>query len=131
MQELFRMKIAGKRQLTLPQRLLDVLGLAEGDEIQIEVSDGQIVGTHACKTIPTTLLGKELLSKIRKREERLVQGKGLTVAEAIARADETPVPQYAIALAGHGRKTTNTEGQQRARAAAAGAASYKKTSGRA
>ncbi|MFZ0792582.1 MAG: AbrB/MazE/SpoVT family DNA-binding domain-containing protein [Candidatus Korobacteraceae bacterium] len=128
MQELFRMKIAGKRQLTLPQRLLDVLGLAEGDEIQIEVADGQIVGTHACKTIPTALLGKELLSKIRKREERLVQGKGLSVAEAIARADESPAPQDARALVGHARRTRNMEWQQPARAAAAGATSYKKTS---
>ncbi|MGD0931305.1 MAG: hypothetical protein ABR902_11700 [Candidatus Korobacteraceae bacterium] len=124
MQELFRMKIAAKRQLTVPQRLLDVLGLAEGDEIQIEVSDGQIVGTHACKTIPTALLGKDLLSKIRKREEHLIQGKGLTVAEAIAKADETPMPQYVKVLTGAARRTVNAGGQ-RARAAAAGAASYK------
>jgi bifunctional DNA-binding transcriptional regulator/antitoxin component of YhaV-PrlF toxin-antitoxin module len=127
MQELFRMKIASKRQLTVPQRLLDVLDLAEGDEIQIEVSDGQIVGTHACKTVPTALLGKELLSKIRKREERLVEGKGLSVEEAISRA-ESPAPQYAKALAGHAGKSRNMEWQPRARAAAAGSTSYKKTS---
>ncbi len=129
MQELFRMKIAGKRQLTLPQRLLDVLGLAEGDEIQIEVSDGQIVGTHACKTIPTALLGKGLLSKIRKREERLIQGKGLSVEEAIAKADETPASRWMTVLTEPAGRTTKAEGQQLARAAAATAASYKKASG--
>jgi antitoxin component of MazEF toxin-antitoxin module len=86
MHELFRMKIAAKRQMTAPQRLLDALSLSEGDEIQIEVADGQIVGTHACKAVPTALLSEELLSKIKKRESRLVQGKGLTVEEALPAA---------------------------------------------
>jgi antitoxin component of MazEF toxin-antitoxin module len=87
MHELFRMKIAAKRQMTAPQRLLDALSLSEGDEIQIEVANGKIVGTHACKAVPTTLISDELLSKIKKRENRLVQGKGLTVEEALSEAD--------------------------------------------
>jgi antitoxin component of MazEF toxin-antitoxin module len=86
MHELFRMKIAAKRQMTAPQRLLDALSLSEGDEIQIEVANGQIVGTHACKAVPTALLSEELLSKIKKRENRLLQGNGLTVEEALPEA---------------------------------------------
>jgi bifunctional DNA-binding transcriptional regulator/antitoxin component of YhaV-PrlF toxin-antitoxin module len=83
MHELFRMKIAAKRQMTVPHRLLNVLGLSEGDEIQIEVADGQIVGTHACKAVPTALLSDELLSKIKKREAQLVEGKGLKLEQAL------------------------------------------------
>lgn len=42
MKELFRMKIVAKRQLTVPQRLMDALGLSQGDEIQIELADGHL-----------------------------------------------------------------------------------------
>lgn len=86
MNELFRMKIASKRQLTAPQRLLDILGLNEGDEIQIEIAEGQIVDIHPCKAVPTRLLTGELLSKIKQREERLIQGYGLSGEEALQKA---------------------------------------------
>jgi len=87
MNELFRLKIASKRQMTAPQRLLDVLGLNEGDEIQIEISDGQIVDAHACKAVPTRMLTGELLGKIKEREARILQGYGLTPVEALRKAN--------------------------------------------
>jgi bifunctional DNA-binding transcriptional regulator/antitoxin component of YhaV-PrlF toxin-antitoxin module len=86
MNELFRLKIASKRQMTAPQRLLDVLGLNEGDEIQIEIAEGQIVDVHPCKAVPTRMLTEELLSKIKEREERMLQGYGLTPEEALREA---------------------------------------------
>jgi len=79
MRELFRLRIAAKRQLTAPQRLMDALSLSEGDELQIEVADGQIVAVHPCKAVPTSLLSSELLSEMRKQEHRLAQGKGLSM----------------------------------------------------
>ncbi len=43
MKELFRfLKIASKRQVTVPQRLLNLLHLVEGDEIHIETEEGWI-----------------------------------------------------------------------------------------
>jgi antitoxin component of MazEF toxin-antitoxin module len=87
MNELFRLKIASKRQMTAPQRLLDALSLSEGDEIQIEVADGNVIGVHACKTVPTALLSEDLLSKIKTRENRLVQGRGLTVRQALQKVE--------------------------------------------
>jgi antitoxin component of MazEF toxin-antitoxin module len=87
MQELFRLKIASKRQMTAPQRLLDALQLGEGDEIQIEVADGHIVDVHPAKAVPTALLTEALLSKLKEREERLIQGEGLTVAEILRKAE--------------------------------------------
>ena len=86
MNELFRLKIASKRQMTAPQRLLDALGLSEGDEIQIEIAEGQVVDVHPCKAVPTALMTNELLSKIKEREERLIQGHGMTVDEAFQKA---------------------------------------------
>lgn len=87
MNELFRLKIASKRQITAPQRLLDALNLSEGDEIQIEVANGQVREVHPCKAVPIALLPETLLSKIKKREDRLMQGEGLTVEEALQEAE--------------------------------------------
>ena len=88
MNELFRLRIAAKRQITAPQRLMDSLSLSEGDEIQMEVADGQIVAIHACKAVRTALLSEDLLSEIKKQEHRLAQGKGLTVAEAMGQVEK-------------------------------------------
>lgn len=83
MTELFRLKIAAKRQLTLPQQLLSALDLAEGDEIRIRVEGGRIVAVQPCKSVPTSLLPDELLSKLRAREKLLTEGKGIGLDEAL------------------------------------------------
>ena len=83
MTELFRLKIAAKRQLTLPQRLLSVLNLAEGDEIQVRVEDGQIVSAQPCKPVPTAFLPNDLLSKLKTREKLLTEGKGIHLDDAL------------------------------------------------
>jgi bifunctional DNA-binding transcriptional regulator/antitoxin component of YhaV-PrlF toxin-antitoxin module len=110
MNELFRLKIASKRQITAPQRLLDALHLSEGDEIQIEVVDGQVAGIYPCKAVPTDFLPGDLLSKIKKREARLMQGKGLTVEEALNRAEtETAIGHSATGkVAQEGRRKEMT-----------------------
>jgi antitoxin component of MazEF toxin-antitoxin module len=43
MNELFRLKIVSKRQVTVPQRLMDLIGLTQGDEIHVRVKDGKII----------------------------------------------------------------------------------------
>jgi antitoxin component of MazEF toxin-antitoxin module len=68
--ELFRLKIAGKRQVTLPQRLLTALQLTEGDEIQLQVVDGQIVKAEAWKAIPTHLFTPDILRQLNERSAR-------------------------------------------------------------
>lgn len=68
MKELFRLKIASKRQATVPQRLLNLLHLSEGDEIQIVVEDGQIRSVQPCKVVPTTLFSPEVLAQLTARE---------------------------------------------------------------
>ncbi len=56
MKELFRVRITGKRQMTIPQRMMNVLDLAEGDELQFTVSGKQIEKTIPCKSVPTSLV---------------------------------------------------------------------------
>jgi bifunctional DNA-binding transcriptional regulator/antitoxin component of YhaV-PrlF toxin-antitoxin module len=67
--QLFRMKILSKRQVTVPQRLLDILGVAEGDEIQIEMAGRDAVSVHGCKSIPTQLLTDKLKKKLKERAD--------------------------------------------------------------
>ena len=103
MKELFRLKIASKRQMTAPQRLLDLLGISEGDEIQLEVADGQVAAVHACKAVPTVLMTEDLLSKIKEREKQLMQGQGLSVEEAFANDEEMTAARSA-----RGERTNRT-----------------------
>ena len=74
MRELFRLKVASKRQVTIPQRLLNVLQLGEGDEIRLEVENGQIVLAEPCKVIPTRLFTPEVLTQLSKRQAEMDQG---------------------------------------------------------
>jgi len=83
MEELFRLKIGSKRQVTVPQRLLSLLNLVEGDEIQVTVENGQIESTQAYKSVPTALLSEEIISKIKAREKLLVEGKGIDLENAL------------------------------------------------
>jgi bifunctional DNA-binding transcriptional regulator/antitoxin component of YhaV-PrlF toxin-antitoxin module len=74
MEELFQLKIVGKRQVTLPQRLLEVLHLGEGDGFQVEVRDGKISAIRPLKLIPTDLFTPEILLELDQREQQLDAG---------------------------------------------------------
>jgi len=82
MKELFRLKIASKRQATVPQRLLNVLHLAEGDEIRIEVEDGQIKSAQPCKVLPTNLFSADVLTQLMAREAAIEEGGGTPIDPA-------------------------------------------------
>ena len=40
----FRIRVAARRQMTLPQELLRELGIEEGDVLEIDVKNGMFVG---------------------------------------------------------------------------------------
>ncbi|HVB33855.1 MAG TPA: AbrB/MazE/SpoVT family DNA-binding domain-containing protein [Patescibacteria group bacterium] len=79
MRELFRMKIASKRQVTIPQRMLNLLRLSEGDELQIEVVDGKIHQTRALKSVPTDLFTEEDLRMISQHEDEIAKGNRIKI----------------------------------------------------
>ncbi len=52
MSDLFRLKIVGKRQVTIPQRLMDLLGVKQGDEIHLKVANGKVLQTYPVRITP-------------------------------------------------------------------------------
>lgn len=79
MRELFRMKIASKRQVTIPQRMLNLLHLNEGDELQIEIVDGKIYQTRTLKSVPTDLFTAEDLDIISQHEAEIAKGNRIKI----------------------------------------------------
>jgi len=65
------LKIASKRQVTIPQRLMNVLNLAEGDEIRVTVEKGAIVSWQAFKMVPASLFTPEVLNQLSQREAEM------------------------------------------------------------
>jgi len=72
MTELFRMKIVAKRQLTVPQRLMDALGLSQGDEIQIELADGRL-RLRPYRVTPADEMSPDAVSAIAAAKKQLGQ----------------------------------------------------------
>lgn len=85
-EQLFRLKVGSKRQLTFPPALLESLKMSEGDEIQILVQNGQVVSMQPCKAVPTLYLSEATLSKLQEREQALLGGQGVDVKDLLANA---------------------------------------------
>lgn len=66
MADLFRTKIVSKRQVTIPQRMMDLLGLKQGDEIHFKVMRGKLVGVQ-----PVHVAEGELAPDVAERFEQL------------------------------------------------------------
>lgn len=74
--EVFRLKIASKRQVTLPQELVSTLHLQEGDEIEIVTQGPNVIDFRPMKLVPTSFFTEEILQKLERREEELKAGGG-------------------------------------------------------
>src|SRR5450432_2580186 len=81
MDELFRLRIAVKRQVTVPQRLMDILGLSMGDELQVEVR-GNEVRLVPMVQVPKSMLSPELLELLDARQREVRPRPFLEVADA-------------------------------------------------
>jgi hypothetical protein len=74
MNELFRLKIVSKRQLTVPQRLMDITGLSQGDELHLRVSDGRITGVRPFPVRPEDQVSQEASARMDEAEAAFEQG---------------------------------------------------------
>ena len=75
MLDLFRLKLVSKRQVTIPQRVLDLLGLQQGDEIHIKISNGKIVQAYAVNVTPNLEMSEEAQGRFAEIEkERAASG---------------------------------------------------------
>ena len=79
MAEIFRLKVASRRQVTLPTRVMELLRLSEGDVLEISVEENVLKG-RGLKLVPTNLFTAELLSELKKREAEMSAGLALDVA---------------------------------------------------
>ncbi len=80
-QESFRLKIASKRQVTLPLKLVSNLHLQEGDEIEIVTEGSNVVHVRPMKLVPTSFFTEEVLRKLGQREREMESGGGFEVKD--------------------------------------------------
>ncbi len=66
MAETFTLLIGAKRQVTFPARLLELLSLKEGNEVEISVEDGQISLVPMVR-VPRHFISPSLLEKMEAR----------------------------------------------------------------
>ena len=74
MADYFRVKIAAKRQVTLPQLMLNQLGLMEGDELEFTVAEGVIRAVRPYRPMPLDYFPQEALDMITRRGEEMRAG---------------------------------------------------------
>lgn len=74
MKDIFRLKIVAKRQVTIPQVLMERLHLEEGDELELEINDHDEVALRPMKVVPVQLFSREMLAKLKNRAQKMADG---------------------------------------------------------
>jgi bifunctional DNA-binding transcriptional regulator/antitoxin component of YhaV-PrlF toxin-antitoxin module len=92
MADYFRAKIAAKRQVTLPQLMLNQLGLMEGDELEFTVVDGTIRAVRPYRPMPLDYFPAEALTMIARRTEEMKSG----ISGGYVQLDGVPTPAEAV-----------------------------------
>ena len=71
----YSLRIAGKRQVTIPEKMLKELHLDVGDTIRVEVVGSTITKCEPCKEVPTRLFNPDVLRELDRREREMDAGK--------------------------------------------------------
>ena len=74
MRDFYRLKIVTKRQITLPQLMLEKLHLREGDELEVEVEDGNILAVRPLKLVPADFFTDTMLRQLQERSKSMDAG---------------------------------------------------------
>jgi bifunctional DNA-binding transcriptional regulator/antitoxin component of YhaV-PrlF toxin-antitoxin module len=69
MSDLFRLKIVSKRQVTIPQRAMDLLRLRTGDEIHFKVANGRIVEAYPVPITPDLEMSEDAQQRFEQIEK--------------------------------------------------------------
>jgi bifunctional DNA-binding transcriptional regulator/antitoxin component of YhaV-PrlF toxin-antitoxin module len=112
MADFFRVKIAAKRQVTLPQMMLQQLGLEEGDELEFSVADGAIRAVRPYRTVPLDYFPPNVLRMIAQRTKEMEKGEDGSYVQ-LQDADAPSSAAYVPALS---RKTRNIARRSRSMA---------------
>jgi AbrB family looped-hinge helix DNA binding protein len=76
MPEIFRLKVAARRQVTLPAKVLRLLNLAEGDVLEITITGSSFVG-RGLKLVPADLFTPDRIEELQRREHQMAAGDGI------------------------------------------------------
>jgi bifunctional DNA-binding transcriptional regulator/antitoxin component of YhaV-PrlF toxin-antitoxin module len=79
--ERFTLKVASKRQVTIPGRLLELLHIGEGDVIELVVERGSFTG-RGLKLVPSSLFTDEVLEELKQRENSLDLKQGVDIKDS-------------------------------------------------
>jgi len=74
MADFFRVKIAGKRQVTLPQLMLNQLGVREGDELEFTVAEGLIRAVRPFRLVPLDYFTPDVRRILETQAEEMASG---------------------------------------------------------
>jgi bifunctional DNA-binding transcriptional regulator/antitoxin component of YhaV-PrlF toxin-antitoxin module len=88
MHDFFRLKIVSKRQLTIPQLMLEKLHMSAGDEFEVEVDGATIVAVRPLKLVPTDFFNDSMLRKLEERSKSM--DAGIVAARPAAAAVRAP-----------------------------------------
>lgn len=87
MKELFRLRIASKRQITVPQRLMNALNLVEGDELRVTVNNKRIESVVPHTSVPADLVTPEMEATLERRRKEFMAGKTGDISALSKRLD--------------------------------------------
>ena len=68
--EKFTLRVAAKRQVTIPARLLELLNIGEGDMLEIVAESSSFKG-RGMKLVPSSFFTPEMLKELEAREKEL------------------------------------------------------------
>jgi bifunctional DNA-binding transcriptional regulator/antitoxin component of YhaV-PrlF toxin-antitoxin module len=117
MSDIYRLKIVSKRQVTIPQMLLNSLQLREGDELEIEVEGTRVLSLRPLKLVPVDFFSQDALTKLEQRVIDADRSTGfvataLNTADVQAKKDEIHTLRIG-ASAGESRAHAATTGSRR------------------
>jgi len=97
MKNFYRSKIVAKRQMTLPQEMLDQLGLKIGDELEFTVEAGRIGEVRPFRPTPLNPFTPAVEQTLARREKEIAEGRGGSEFEEPDAERETPEEDYMAA----------------------------------
>lgn len=97
MPDFFRLKVVSKRQVTLPQLLLERLHIAEGDELEVEVEDGEILAVRPMKLVPANLFSPGMLRKLEERSRDMDAGEKARPYDPVAAVEQRKSQRASVA----------------------------------
>ena len=78
--ESFALRVASKRQVTIPTRLLELLNIGEGDVLELTVESGSVTG-RGMKLVPSSLFTPKILEELNKRQKELDTDSGIEIRD--------------------------------------------------